>query len=89
MTWDKKCVLSNLVGNSAFMITDAKRVVLAVTLSTEGNAKLSKLLSEGFKKPVFWNKYKVIPNKTYERNGDIRELPDASYEGVKILFVHA
>ena len=49
LTWDPNCVLSNLVGNSTFTITDAKLYVPVVTLSTEDNAKLSKLLTEGFK----------------------------------------
>ena len=39
---------------------------MIVTLSAEGNVKLSKLLREGFKKPVYWNKYKVIPNRIVE-----------------------
>ena len=33
-----------------------------VTLLAEDNAKLSKLLSERFKRNVYWNEYKVIPN---------------------------
>ena len=45
LTWDPNYVLSNLVGNSTFTITDAKLYVPVVTLSTEGNAKLSKLLT--------------------------------------------
>ena len=49
--------------------------------------KLSKLLSEGFKRPVYWNKYKIIPNKTYDENDYIRESLDASYQGVMRLFV--
>ena len=39
--------------------------VPVVTLSIEDNARLTKLLSEGFKRSVYWNKYKVIPNKIY------------------------
>ena len=58
-----------------------------VTLSTEDNTKLSKVLSEEFKRPVYWNKYKVIPNKTYDKNDYIRELFAASYQGFKRLFV--
>ena len=81
------CVLCNLVGTSTFTITDAK--VPIVTLSTEGKVKLSKLLSEGFKRPVYWNKYKIIPKKTYGENDYIRELLDASYQWVKRLFVLA
>ena len=49
----------------------------------------SKLLSEGFKRPVYQNKYKIIPNKTYNEHDYIRELLDASYQGVKRLFVLA
>ena len=33
-----------------------------VTLLTEDSVKLLKLLSGGFKKSVYWNKYKVIDN---------------------------
>ena len=45
---------------SNFTITDANLYVPIVTLSTEGNAKPSKLLSEGFERPVYWSAYKVI-----------------------------
>ena len=38
---------------------------------------------------VYWNKYKVISNKIYNANDYIRELLDASYQGVKRLFVLA
>ena len=89
LSWDPNCVLSNLVGASTFTITDAKLYVPIVTLSIDDNAKLSKLLSEGFKRPVYWNKYKIIPNKTYNENDYIRELLDASYQGVKKLFALA
>ena len=53
MSWDPNCVLSNLVGNSNFTITDAKLYVPVVTLSIEDNAQLWKLLSEGFKRSVY------------------------------------
>ena len=89
LSWDPNCVLTSLAGNSTFTITDAKLYVPFVTLSIEDNIKLSKLLSEGFERPVYWNKYKVIPNKTYGENDYIRELLDASYRGVKRLFVLA
>ena len=82
-------MLSSLVGNSTFTITNAKLYVPIVTLSAEDNAKLSKLLGEGLKIPVYWNKYKVIPNKTYDKNDYIRELLDSSYQGVKRFFVLA
>ena len=89
LTWNENCILTSLAGNSTFAITDAKLCVPVVTLSIEDNAKLTKLLSEGFKRSVYWNKYKVILNKTYNQNNYIRELLDASYQGVKRLFLLA
>ena len=89
LLWDPNGLLSNLVGASNFTITDAKPYVPVVTLSIEDNAKLSELLSEGFKRRVYWNKYKIIPNKTYNENDYTRELLNASYQGVKRLFVLA
>ena len=63
-----------------------------VILSATDNVKLLKLLSEGFKRTVYWNKYKVIDNKLVEiaDNNEakyIRELLDSSWQGVKRLFV--
>ena len=78
-----------MVGNSTFTTTDAKCYLSVLTLSIEDNSKLTKLLSEGFKRWVYWNKYKVIPNKIYNVNDYIRELLDASYQGVKRLFILA
>ena len=56
---------------ATFTITDAKLYVPIVTLSIEDNSKLTKLLNEGFKRPIYWNEYKVTPNK-------IVEIPDAN-----------
>ena len=61
LTWIEKCMLT--VANAAtFKITDAKLYVPIVTLSAENNVKLSKLLSDGFSRFIYWNKYKVIDN---------------------------
>ena len=68
----ENCILSNVAGNSTFKITDAKLYVPVITLSTEGRAKLSKLLTEGFKRSVYWNEYKVIPEQIYNANNNIR-----------------
>ena len=92
--WNENCILSTGGENPIFVITDAKLYVPVVTLLAEDKAKLSKLLSRGFKRSVYWNKYKVIPNKFVEiaannEEKTIRELLDSSYQGVKILFVLA
>ena len=71
--WDFKYKAS-LIGNTenngtknGNKITDAKLYIPIVILSAEDNAKLSKLLGEGFKTPVYWNKYKVIDNKVVQK----------------------
>ena len=89
LKWYENFILSSEDGNSVFTITDTKLYVPIVTLSAEDDVKLSKLLGDGFKRPIYWNKYKVIPNETYAANGYIRELLDSSYQGVKRLFVLA
>ena len=71
-----------------------KLYVPIVTLLAEDNVKLSKLLSEWFKRSVYWNKCKIIDNRVVEiadNNEEkyIRELLDSSYQGVKRLFVLA
>ena len=62
LKWIENCVLTTSANanNATFKINDAKLYVPIVTLSAEDNAKLSKLLSEGFERSVYWNKYKVI-----------------------------
>ena len=66
-------MLCALNGASTFTITDAKLYVLVViTLSTEDSVKLSKLLSEGFKRLFYWNEYKVTAEKSYSENNPIR-----------------
>ena len=91
---ESNCILPNVANNSTFAITDTKLYVPVVTLKTEDNTKLSKLLSKGFKRPIYWNEYKVIPNKIVEiaainEEKYIRELLDSSCQGVKRLFVLA
>ena len=91
---ESNCILPNVANNSTFAITDTKLYVPVVTLKTEDNTKLSKLLSEGFKRPIYWNEYKVTPNKIVEiaainEEKYIRELLDSSWQGVKRLFVLA
>ena len=54
------------VDSATFKVTDTKHYVLTVTLLAEDNAKLSKLLSEGFKRTAYWDEYKVIDNKIVE-----------------------
>ena len=47
LKWIENCILSNSGDAATFKITDAKLYIPIVTLKTEDNTKLSKLLSEG------------------------------------------
>ena len=93
LKWIENYVLTTAtIANKA--IFEIKLYVLIVTLSAEDNAKLSKLLGRGFKRSIYWNKYKVIDKRVVEIADDneekyIRELLDESYQGVKRLFVLA
>ena len=73
---------------ATFAITDTKLHVPVVTLKTEDNVKLSKLLNKGFKRLVYWNKCKVIL-RDHATNSNIRERLDASFQRVNKLFVLA
>ena len=93
LKWYERCLLT-APNAGTFRITDAKLYVPIVTLSIEDNSKLTKLLDEGFKRPIYWNEYKIIPNKTVELAvvNDvkyIRELLNSNWQGVKRLFVLA
>ena len=70
--WYEECLLSNARTAATFKIIDAKLYVPLVTLKTEDNMKLSKLLSKGFKRPIYCNKYKII-FRNYNENEYIRE----------------
>ena len=83
----ENCILFSAGTAATFAITDTKLYVPVVTLKTEETVKLSKLLNEGFKILVYWNKYKTILND-YD-NEYIRKRLDASFQGVNRLFALA
>ena len=53
LKWIENCILSSAGTAATFKITDAKLYVPIVTLKTEDNTKLSKLLSERFKRSIY------------------------------------
>ena len=94
LEWDPNYLLcsNNAAGNNnaTFQITDTKLYVPIVTLSTKDTTHLTNLLSEGFKRSVFWNKYK-IERHTVAANANNHwcALLDASFQGGNRLFVLA
>ena len=58
LEWYQNCILSSAGTAAVLTIIDTKIYAPFIALRTEDNVKLSKLLSEGFKKPIYWNEYK-------------------------------
>ena len=85
----ENCIFSNDEDTAKFAITDAQLHVPIVTLSTKDSANLTKQLNKGFKRSVYWNSYETKPAKVTEQGKNIYELLNASFQGVKILFVLA
>ena len=92
LRWSKHCVLSvsgidnancNTDNNIIFTIKDTKLYVRGVTLSARDNQKLSKLLSKGFERSVYWNKYKTKS----ENKNEYRYFLKSNFVGVNRLFV--
>ena len=50
---------------------------------------MTKQLSNGFKRSLYWNNYQAIPPKVINQGTNIYELLRASFQGVKRLFVLA
>ena len=65
LSWTENCIMNNVGANdnddnntNTFQITKTELYITAVTLKTDDNLKLIKLLSKRFKRSVFWNEYK-------------------------------
>ena len=97
LIWAKYCVLSgggteNIINdndndnNIIFTIKDTKLHVPFVTLSARDNQKLSKLLSKGFERSVYWNEYK---RKSENKNptNEYRYFLESNFVEVSRLFV--
>ena len=83
-------IRSSSAGDSKkFEITDAKLHVPIVTLFTKDSVDLTKELSEGLKRSVYWNNYKTKPAIVIEKGTNIYELLYASFQDVRRLFVIA
>ena len=87
LNWVENCILSSAGDSAKFEIIDAKLHVPIVTLSTKDSANLTKQLSEGFKRSVYWNSYEARPAKVIEEGKNLYALLNASFQGVKRLFV--
>ena len=89
LNWIEDCTLSSAGKSAKFAITDAKLHVPIVILPTKDSANLAKQLNEGFKKSTYWNSYETKSAKVIEQGKNLYELLNASFQGVKRLFVLA
>ena len=89
LNWIEDYILSNVGNSKKFEVTDAKLHVPIVTLSTKDSVNLTKQLSEGFKRSVYWNSYQTKLEIVIEKGENIYELLYASFQGVRRLFVFA
>ena len=89
LNWIEDCILCSAGDTAKFAITDTKLQVPIVTLSTKDSPSLAKQLKERFKRSVYWNSYETKPAKVIEQGKNIYKLLNASFQGVKRLFVLA
>ena len=83
----KDCIMST-TDEATIKIRNRKLYVPIVTLSSKDNAKLVKLLEDGFNRPVYWNEYRTkIETRNLDKNNLIRFSLGASFQGVIRLFV--
>ena len=69
-----------------FTIKDTKIYVPVVTLSARDNQKLSKLLSKGFERSVYWNENKTKSDNKNTTN-EFRYFLESNFVGVNRLLV--
>ena len=88
LNWTKNSLMGNVAYDTTLKITKTKLYVPFVTLNTNDNLKLTKLLSKGFKRSVYWNEYKSkIQTEAADNNNLKRILLDSRFQGVNRLFV--
>ena len=98
LKWTKYCVLSvgdkdNEIANDGnayiiiFTIKDIKLYVPLVNLSSRDNQKLSKLISKGFERSVYWNEYKTKKKSNKNTTNQFWFLRESNFSGVNGLFV--
>ena len=69
--WIEDCFLSNDGDPTKFKIKDAKLNVPINNLPFKDNVNLTKQLSDGFKRSVYWKSYLAIPAKVIEKEKNI------------------
>ena len=77
---------NNNLDNIIFTLKDTVLYVPVVTLSERDNQKLSRLLSKGFERLVYWNEYKTESDNRDTAN-EFRYFLESNFVGVNRLLV--
>ena len=75
----KDFILSSDGDSAKFEIADAKLHIPIVHVFTKENVNLTKQLSEGFKRSVYWNSYQTKPARVIEKGKNIYQLLNSSF----------
>ena len=76
------------ISDIKFTITNTKLYISIVTLSSEDNAKLVKLVESGFNRPVYRNEYQTKIETRNLNNNNLTRFPlDATFQGVRRSYV--
>ena len=89
LSWTKNCVLSehhNSITGAIFHRKNSKLYVPVVTLSINDNIKFLENIKQGFKKTIFWNKYRSEIT-TQLNNNNLDYLTDPAFMNFNRLFV--
>ena len=94
LKWTKNCVLSAAgndntnanPNNIIFTIKDTKLYVPVATLSARHIQKLTKILSKGFERSVYWNEYKT-KNENKNTTAEFRYFLELNFVVFNRLFV--
>ena len=66
LSWIENYILASDGDYTEFKITNAKLYVPIVTLSAKDNVNLTKQLSDGLKRSIYWSNYQAIAAKVIE-----------------------
>ena len=67
-------MITNSTDKGKLTITDTKRFVPVVTLSTPDNAKLLQKLESGFRRTTNWNKYQSDPEIYAQNRYSVKQI---------------
>ena len=73
LNWSNDCIMST-TDETTFKIKNTKLYVPIVTLSNKDNAKLVKLLEDGFNRLVYWNKHTKQKKQQQQKKNRIKKF---------------